>query len=456
MSPRWDAPRPCCSEGGGPRWRPRERREVWEDREVRPSGHGERPRRGGRTPSATPQLGESRGWIGGCRCGGGHPRHVPSRWAPALRFSRDPGRLRPFPVLGQERVRPTPPLRVGPPLPGPQFARGGGEPPPPPWPPPHPSAAGPVCSLGVGKHSAAHPPAAQTLQPGGAGAGVPVICVSPSPPSRWQAAHSPPPSPPPHLWPSRGDSAPQDRGGDGDGSLPAWGGHAQGDDRTRARHPHVFPPHTHPPAPHYGRWAPRASFFTPTSPNPCPAPCGDPGGGSQELWGRGMGGRGGDMATRRVPTLTPGLGFPRPGCVTLIRPRYPWNLLMAACCHNTAQCQASPRVGISPSHPPNNAPPGQQSPPRGPHDPQLTACRGGGGGEGKRGCQRGGRRCWRGGTTRGWGGCCLPRGGLAPGGRTVGKGPSAQFYRPRPPPPRSPPVPPGAPRVPPASHSPRR
>lgn len=104
-------------------------------------------------------------------------------------------------------------------------------------------------------------------------------------PGGWRRCprHVPPPlaaSPSPPR-PSRGDSARQDQGGDWDKSLPAWG------DRMTARKEPAAPG----PPRRCSRWAPCASFFTPTSPNPRPAPLGDPGWGTQEPQGLGGGPR---------------------------------------------------------------------------------------------------------------------------------------------------------------------
>lgn len=73
---------------------------------------------------------------------------------------------------------------------------------PPPPPPPRPSAAGPVCSLGVGKQRS--PAARCTNTPGGGGRGGGLVPVSPScPPHCWRVARGPPPSPPGVTQPSR-------------------------------------------------------------------------------------------------------------------------------------------------------------------------------------------------------------------------------------------------------------
>lgn len=86
--------------------------------------------------------------------------------------------------------------------------------------------------------------------------------------SRGGLAPVSPPCPPP--GPSRGDSAQQDQGR----VIPCVGG-----DRMMAGK--ALAP-CRPPRTRTGRWAPRTSCFTPTSPNLCPAPWGYPGRGA---WG---------------------------------------------------------------------------------------------------------------------------------------------------------------------------
>lgn len=188
---------------------------------------------------------------------------------------------------------------------------------------------------------------------------------------------------------------------------------------------------------------------------------GTPARGSPELWG--LGGRGHPWGPH--PDLgawlpLAGVCQPRP-----VQPRYPWNLLMAAYGRNAARCQASPRVGsLTPCAPPCSpscgpppapaaAPPRAAGPPpRGPHDTQLKACKGGEGGV--KGAVWGGEEADGGRATRGRAAACHRAGaGPSPGGATAGKGPSARFCRPRSPLPGSPggcasppaplPVPPG-------------
>lgn len=289
MSPWRDAPWPCCGEGGA-----RLAATGTPGRSGSPGSPTFRPRReaserggGGEThdTAPAPRLGGSSGGSGGARAGGGHSRHGPSRWAPAAPPMWEPGHPRPFPVLGQERVHPNPlppstPPRVGPHLPPPSLASVSQ------WwwglPPGGPP--GPCLLAGRGQtEPRGEPPAAQTLRVAGAGGGwrrcphhvsspLPVLAGSPSPPPRL-------PGPPGVTQPGgirvgTGTSHSL-RGGDG------------GDGREHTHRPPPLVRHP-PPAPRYGHSTPRVSFLTPTSPNPRPAPWGDPGRGSREP--RGFGG----------------------------------------------------------------------------------------------------------------------------------------------------------------------